>query len=57
MTARQRSQRSNFYHQLGVLKLEGPKAPFFCLDGEEGVFAAGPGDFPSGGWNKALFLL
>lgn len=57
MMARQRSQRSNFCHQLGVLELEGPKAPFFCFDGEEGVFAAGPGDLPSGGWNKALFLL
>lgn len=54
--ARQRSQRSSFCHQLGALELEGPKATFFCLDGEEGIFAVGPGGLASGGWNKALFL-
>ena len=49
-TACHRSQRrSSFCHQLGVLELEGPKGPFFCLDGEEGVFVAGPGGLPSGG--------
>ena len=48
--AHHRSQRrSSFCHQLGFLELEGPKGPFFCLDGEEGVFVAGPGGLPSRG--------